>query len=198
MKVEYEELLSKNYDEAVVFLLKKYGPATADYYSEKSYNRFKAGEIKSIAKGKISRTSEGLYCHHIDEDKVIMISTQDVIKMLDIPYDYQRKERLVYCDLIEHGILHVLIAIENKNKSTLGTVGIGGYINFIRPELYLWFIMNEVPTATWRKNCYEKVYMEKNEAIELLAKIDNFLVNNYQITHEMINEATENYFYKIR
>ncbi|WP_172208103.1 hypothetical protein [Pseudolactococcus hodotermopsidis] len=196
--MEYEELLSKNYDEAVVFLLKKYGPATADYYSEKSYNRFKAGEIKSIAKGKISRTSEGLYCHHIDEDKVIMISTQDVIKMLDIPYDYQRKERLVYCDLIEHGILHVLIAIENKNKSTLGTVGIGGYINFIRPELYLWFIMNEVPTATWRKNCYEKVYMEKNEAIELLAKIDNFLVNNYQITHEMINEATENYFYKIR
>lgn len=35
---------------------------------------------------------------------------------------YQQKENLVYCNLLEHLILHGLIAKETKNK-----LGIGGY-----------------------------------------------------------------------
>lgn len=67
---EYENLLSKfNYDEAVEFLLQKYGSAQDDYFRENSYQRFLKKEIKNITKGKFSRTSEGLYCHHIDEKK---------------------------------------------------------------------------------------------------------------------------------
>ncbi|GAB2022191.1 hypothetical protein RyT2_12650 [Pseudolactococcus yaeyamensis] len=190
MTEKYEALLSKTYDDAVNFLLEKYGPATSDYFSEKSYNRFKSGEIKSISKGKITRTSEGLYCHHIDEDKIIMISNPAFIKALDIPYDYQKKNRLVYCDLIEHGILHVLIATENKNKPVLGEVGIGGYLNFIRPELYWWLIENKVPTTLWRKNCYDKIYMDENKATKLLSNIDGFLIENYPITQEMIDSFT--------
>lgn len=37
---EYKQLLSKNYDKAVEFLLKKYGTAEDDYFNEKSYERF--------------------------------------------------------------------------------------------------------------------------------------------------------------
>ena len=35
----------------------------------KNHTRFLNGEIKSITKGKYTRSSEGLYCHHISEDK---------------------------------------------------------------------------------------------------------------------------------
>ena len=59
---EYLDLQSKTYAEAVDFLLQKYGPAQDDYFREKSYQRFMNREIKSISKGKISRTHEGLYC----------------------------------------------------------------------------------------------------------------------------------------
>lgn len=61
---EYLDLLSKTYDEAVDFLLRKYGPAQDDYFRENSYQRFMNGEIKNITRGKISRTNEGIYCHH--------------------------------------------------------------------------------------------------------------------------------------
>lgn len=33
----YLDLLSKKYDEAVSFLIQKYGPAQEDYFREKSY-----------------------------------------------------------------------------------------------------------------------------------------------------------------
>lgn len=88
---EYKDLLSKSYDEAVEFLLQKYGPAQDDYFREKSYKRFMNKEIKSIAKGNISRTSEGLYCHHIDEKIMLKMADFSFIKIDKIPFDYQKK-----------------------------------------------------------------------------------------------------------
>lgn len=190
MSEKYEKLLTKTYDEAVTFLLNKYGPAKVNYFSEKSYNRFKSGEIKTLTKGKVTRTTEGLYCHHIDENKIIMISNPKSIKFFDIPYKYQEKERLVYCDLIEHGILHVLIAIESQDELDLNKLGVGGYLNFIRPELYLWLIEKKTPTLTWQKNCYNKIKMNKKDAIKLLATIDSFLVENYPISQHEIDSIT--------
>lgn len=55
-------------------------------------------------KGDYSRTSEGLLCHHIDEDKVSVLSDPHFAK--DYPFSYQKKDRLVYCDYIEHLLLH--------------------------------------------------------------------------------------------
>jgi hypothetical protein len=92
---EYEDLLSKTYDEAVEFLLQKYGTAKDDYFSEKSYQRFMAGEIKNITTGKYKRTSEGLYCHHIDEKKNLNISNQSFIKENKVSFEFQKKDRLV-------------------------------------------------------------------------------------------------------
>src|SRR5699024_11101712 len=100
----------------VDILLQKYGHALDDYYREASYVRFMQGEIKNITKGKYSRTSEGLYCHHIDEIKILKISDQSFIKRDNIPFRHQKRERLIYCDLIEHTILHVLITKETSNE----------------------------------------------------------------------------------
>ena len=94
----YLELLSKTYEEAVIFLLQKYGPAQDDYFREKSYQRFLNGEIKSITKGKTTRTNEGLYCHHIDENKWLKASDKEFVRKYQIPFESQRKDRLIYCD----------------------------------------------------------------------------------------------------
>lgn len=99
---EYSQLLDATYSQAVAYLLNKYGAVTDDYYKEKSYTRFLNGEIKSISKGKYTRASEGLYCHHISEDKFQNLSDLRFISEFKYSYNVQKKENLVYCDLIEH------------------------------------------------------------------------------------------------
>lgn len=54
--------------------------------------------------GNYSRTNEGLVCHHIDEDKAELLTNPQFASKY--PASYQRKDRLVYCDYIEHLLLH--------------------------------------------------------------------------------------------
>lgn len=110
----YNYLLTLSYEEAITILQDKYGQAKDDYYREKSYKKFLNKEIKSIALGKYSRTSEGLYCHHVDEDKHINVSNKNFILRKKYSFELQKKERLVYCDLFEHLILHALIAKKKR------------------------------------------------------------------------------------
>lgn len=170
----YEDLLSRSYEEVGEFLLQKYGPAQDNYFREKSYKKFMNNEIKSIAKGKISRTSEGLYCHHIDENKMLKISDINFIKANEIPFDYQRKDRLVYCDLIEHAILHVLIA-----KETSLEFGSPGLFAYLIPDIELWYLNQIIPELPWKKNCYNKSFLVPQEAFNILYKMNKMLGENY-------------------
>lgn len=88
-----------SYEEYVQVLLKKYGPATSDYFVN--------GRIMA------SRTKEGLECHHIDEDKVAGLSNRKAEKQYP---EYQKADRLVYCNRIEHLILHAKIAKMNTTE----------------------------------------------------------------------------------
>lgn len=184
---EYKDLLSKSYDEAVEFLLQKYGPAQDDYFREKSYKRFMNKEIKSIAKGNISRTSEGLYCHHIDEKIMLKMADFSFIKIDKIPFDYQKKERLVYCDLIEHNILHVLIA-----KETSLEFGYPGFIAFLVPDIEIWYLNQITPVREWEKNCYKKSFLDPQEAFNILNKMHKMLDESYY------NSLSEYYEEKMR
>ena len=92
MNDDYSKMLEMSYEEVIKKLLYKYGGAIDDYYSAESYNKFKQHLIKAPTKRKITRTSEGLYCHHIDEDKQIMISTPSMIHKYNIPFDFQKKD----------------------------------------------------------------------------------------------------------
>lgn len=160
---EYLSLLELTYTEAVQFLLSKYGPATVDYYSEQSYERFLRGEIKSITKRKYSRTQEGLYCHHIDENKFENLSNINFIRVNKYPFKYQTKDRLVYCDLFEHLILHTLIA-----KETLGKFGLRGYFSYIEPIIKEWYIDGIDPKIIYMKICKEKAFLSPKETKILL------------------------------
>ncbi|WP_244856787.1 hypothetical protein [Oceanobacillus sp. J11TS1] len=171
---EYKELLSKTYDKAVDCLLQKYGPAQDDYFREKSYQRFMAGEIKNITKGKFSRTDEGLYCHHIDEKNYLNISDQSFVKTNKISFDYQRKDRLVYCNLIEHTILHVLIS-----KETSSEFGYLGYEVFLKPIIEEWYIEKKIPYPQWMKTCYDKSFLTPEESVHILKEMQKTLGMSY-------------------
>lgn len=124
MTNEFEELVKKSYLEIVEILVKKYGPARYDYFCSESCN--------SVNK-KASRMAEGLYCHHIDEDKAIKLSSIGNAKTN--PFEYQRADRLVYCNVLEHLLLHLKIILEPKPKDANKneTHGIGGVIDFLCP-----------------------------------------------------------------
>ena len=174
---EYKDLLSKTYDQAVEFSLQKYGPSEDDYFREKSYQRFMDREIKNITKGKCSRTGEGLYCHHIDEKKYLNISNQLFIEKYKYPFESQKKERLVYCDLIEHTILHVLISKETSFK-----FGWSGYDVHLKPYVEEWYIEEKIPGPEWMKNCYNKSFLEPQDAFNILKEMQKILGENYYNT----------------
>lgn len=164
---DYISLLNLSYNEAIEKLLLKYGPAKDDYYREKSYIRFLNGEIKNITRGAYTRTREGLYCHHIDEFKFENLSNKDFIQSYEYPFYYQKKDRLVYCDLLEHLILHTLIA-----KETSGDRGFTGYVTHIRPMVDELYIDKIEPKPEWMKICKEKSYLHTDQIKILLAQID--------------------------
>lgn len=170
-KDDYLVLLSKTYNEAVECLLKKYGSAEDDYYREKSYERFLRGEIKSITKGKFSRSMEGLECHHILENKFLNMTNSSFIRDQNIPFKYHQKEYLVFCDVVEHAILHTLIA-----KETSLEFGVPGYIVFLRPKIEDWYIQKVIPQKSkWHIVCYDKAYITSEDAHDLLERMDSIL-----------------------
>ncbi|MEG0124232.1 MAG: hypothetical protein RSA40_02765 [Malacoplasma sp.] len=120
-----ESLLLMTYDQCVDSLLKKYGSVKKDYFINK--------ECKS-ANASIKRSKEGLFIHHIDEDKAIMLCTKEFA--INNPFEYQKADRLVYCDFLEHLVLHIkIVEYPNPKKNILENCGVGGIYNFIVPDL---------------------------------------------------------------
>lgn len=170
---QYLTLLEMTYDDAVIYLLKKYGPAMDDYFRENSYKRFFNDEIKSITKGDISRTSEGLYCHHIEENRYLKMADFNYIKEQNIPFNCQTKDRLVYCNLVEHTVLHALIA-----KETHGEYGAPGLNTYLIPMVVDWYIHKNVPKTKWQLNCYKASYLSSKEAKKIINEIYKFINQN--------------------
>lgn len=173
---QYNFLLSLSYDEAVNRLLEKYGPSKDDYYRERSYERFLNKEIKSISRGKYTRILEGLYCHHIAEDKYSNLSNSAYIFTYKYPFSLQKKEQLVYCDVFEHLILHALIA-----KETDGKYGIPGYSAYLYPMIIEWYIFEMAPLEKdWQYYCYKRAFLDPEEVRELLSQVNLLLPPNIQ------------------
>lgn len=190
---EYESLLNNDYIEAINQLLRKYGSGKDDYYRENSYKRFLNGEIKNITRGKYSRTNEGLYCHHIDEINMLNVSNKDFIKQNNISHNYQKKDRLVYCNLIEHTILHVLIA-----KETSGNYGFPGYEVYLKPIIEEWYIEERIPNRPWMKNCYSKAFVHAEEAVKIVNKMQNILGLSYSGSLREYYDEKEKKFQRLK
>ncbi len=125
-KEYYDMIMKMSYDELVQFLINKYGPAKHDYFVNQNCR---------TKNKKVLRIDEGLFCHHIDENKAIMLSNDKYA--IQNSFDYQKASRLVYCNFLEHFMLHILIVEEPKDKdANMNEIqGIGGAVNFMCKQL---------------------------------------------------------------
>lgn len=166
------EIWEMTYDKYVQYLLTKYGGAKCDFFC--------TSECRS--KGDVVRTNEGLECHHIDEDKYADLSSR--MTALEYPFDYQKADRLVYADLIEHLILHIKIdEMGNCNKLCSGTEMIIGSINTM---------FEFAPTTGWRMNMYDRIKDNLDLYIEILhrlakANFDQYIIERSNRFHNLIH-----------
>ena len=158
---EYMHVKDFTYLKYCDYLQKKYGIGLSDYMT-KSWNKNK----------KVTRTKEGLLAHHKMEDRMIMLSTKEFAMMC--PFEWQSKENIVYCDYLEHLLLHILICKYPSPDKVEGVdVGIGGVINFLVPELNDLY-SGWTTSQAWRKTCHDKVINDKDVYLALLEQfIDN-------------------------
>lgn len=159
----YDKLMEKSYSQIVECLLDKYGRAIGDYF---------VNETCRSKNKKISRTGEGLFCHHIDEDKAILLSNDKYAT--SNPFEYQKADRLVYCNFLEHLLLHIKIAIEPKNVDANKNEiqGIGGAVNYIVRQLN-GFYGGEIPTVKYLANAMRVVENEYPTYIKMLQYLWN-------------------------
>lgn len=159
----YDYELVKNYDYSTYcnHLLEKYGAVGGDYFkSTFSQNRT------------IKRADEGLYIHHIDENKVANLSNYEVAKVNS--FDYQKADRLVYADLFEHILLHILIGEQNNG------LGFGGAeIMFAQANDKIWEDADVLDILKERCrnsiNAYETL-LTHNQTV--FYELDNTLMSN--------------------
>ena len=114
-----------------------------------------------------------MIAHHRFEDHAIMLSEKRFAEKH--PFEWQRAENLVYCDYLEHLLLHILIC-ENPPKDVhpliAGGVGIGGIINLIVPQLndlFSGWCPNEQRNF-WKQRCFERVKEQKEVYFVLLKR----------------------------
>ncbi|EOA07100.1 Hypothetical protein, predicted transmembrane protein [Mycoplasma yeatsii 13926] len=107
---DIEKMLECDYYECVNFLLYKYGMAEGDYTKRTLFFDVVSENLN------VKRSFYGLEIHHIDEDKVPNLSSKE--NMTKYP-EYQTKDRLVYCNLVEHLLLHIKIYQKTKNRLSM-------------------------------------------------------------------------------
>ena len=154
---EYTTIKDKTYLEYCDYLQKKYGIGLADYMT-KNWNK----------NSKCTRTSEGLIVHHKFEDHAIKLSEKEYA--MQNPYEWQSAKNLVYCDYLEHLLLHVMIceySLDSENTNQF--VGIGGITAYIIPELNDFYSGWETKQQ-WRKTCHNLIANDKNVYLKILKR----------------------------
>lgn len=177
---EYNDVKNYTYLQYCEYLQKKYGIGLSDYMT-KSWNKNR----------KVSRTKEGLYAHHKYEDHAIMLSVPEYAK--ENPFEWQKKENIVYCNLLEHLFLHILIC-ENPSadKNEYEQVGVGGVINFIVPELNDVY-SGWVSKKEWQNICHNVIINDKAVYMVLLKRFKNLYGDFPHIIKRLYSSYNEQY-----
>lgn len=187
---EIEKILTLNYEDVCNYLKNKYGYLKKDYFSDETMTKKTQG---------ITRGKEGLYIHHIDEDKAILLSTPEwAQKSL---FAYQKADRLVYCNLLEHLVLHIKIfEYPHSNKNSDINVGVGGIFAFIVPELNDIYsgIQYNLP---WKQKVSEIVLPLKQDYFKCIKKLVDLgftypLLSSFNAQFGLWNNENNNKLYE--
>lgn len=162
-KVEYYKIEKMSYLEYCDYLQDKYGIGDYDYMTP-----------KFTKVNKVSRTSEGLYAHHKME--ILVPSLSEPKWAIKFPWEFQAKENIVYCDLLEHLYMHVLIAEETEPKLRY-ICGFGGVVDYFLPELNDLYSGWE-SSQKWRRTCHSKI---KNDREVYLIILERFMTWWYEM-----------------
>lgn len=179
LKEELYYELTLSYYDLVKYLIKKYGPAQYDYFCNSN--------LKS-KNPKVPRTSEGLYCHHIFEDRGLQLSTPSTARRQ--PLEWQNKENLVYCNLLEHLILHIKIEILRQKTRLMTPMEIehffvGGGVFFICSDINDLFKSKENLPA-WKIRCFEEIKDNYEDYLLILNALLCYI--NWQYAGKRSNE----------
>lgn len=152
------------YLDLVEYLKKKYGEPKGNY--------FLTITCKSV-NNKIKKAKEGLTIHHVKENEHIDLSKTEYASQHD--FSYQEAKNLVYCNPLEHLLLHKKIVEEylfkSLEKGLKECVGIGGVLNYIVPQFNSYFFENGFVFASYQLYGFEIIKNNKNEYLEILADI---------------------------
>ena len=102
--LEYENVKKLSYFQYCDYLQNKYGIGWYPYMTV-SWNK----------NNRASRTTEGLVAHHKFEDRAIMLSHKEWA--MKHPYEWQIPQNLIYCDYLEHLLLHILFLLQTNSLS---------------------------------------------------------------------------------
>lgn len=159
LRKEFEVISKLDYKSLVQYLNEKYGNVKEPYFRTKT--------CKSKNKN-IVRSMDGLEIHHIGEDRYPNLS--DTQYALSAPWSEQEPDRLVYCNLIEHTLLHVLIS-EQKGA-------IQPYFNF-KQKLVNDILSDYDFKRDWMKIVYNQMKDYKDLLIKLYKRIGADSLLNY-------------------
>lgn len=172
-KSELLKEIKMPYNELLNYLIKKYGPAKYDYFS--------TPECKSKNK-KASRSSEGLYCHHMDEDKGVNLTS--AFHAVRQPFEWQRKERLVYCNALEHLLLHMKIDVLRQNKEMSSPMDIEIFFTSHGVHMVCKTInglfADDKPANGWRMKCYNEIKENYDDYICIVRAFMLYIEKNYK------------------
>lgn len=192
-------LFNMSYMEYAQSLIEKYGSVPKDYF----YTNKKGLLTKSYG---ITRGNEGLYIHHIFECYYIDLSNARMVFLRSACSDEdprfaeaQKAENLCYCNLLEHLILHIKIALEYQRPQY--EVG----IRFITTDLNRLYdlgdqhLIKQVYSAKnflWKQAVYQLIKDDyKTYVLLILICIKNLNMSAEQVC-SAIDSNLEGYTYK--
>ncbi|MBP5836101.1 hypothetical protein [Candidatus Phytoplasma meliae] len=146
---DIEEMLLLTYDQIVNLLHIKYGIPEGNYFLDKTCLK---------ENPYIKRSEEGLQIHHVKEYQERGLSKPEIAKKL--PFKYQQEDQLVYCNLIEHFLLHIKICDYSKNPHhpEVGLKGAEILGNILRTK----YMRNNWEQEAYKRKAYQKVHYLKS------------------------------------
>ena len=178
---EFNSIKELEYAGYCDYLKNKYGFVSGAYMNEKgNKNR------------KISRTSEGLFVHHIYEDRAQKLA--DPVEAKNYPIEWQAAENLVYCNYLEHLFLHILIAESSIHNHTVDEpVGIGGILEYMVPELNDMYSGWQA-SMEWKRKCHDVIAEDKDVYLLLLKRfMQNKSISIFNQPFLLCRSANANY-----